>query len=375
MFHELQTLFSKVDGDGDKETSKSAAAIFVLLVFAVCFAAWHWLAVRPSRLLSGQKGMAPSCPNPNCIRCQRYRQVQSNARSRMPWVVRGIRQSYPNVSLDRICDSIQHPQRHITRTQNPTVLMVRDLVSQEVVTDMHKRSIGPYISDFPLDEILSEVARLDQGLWNRNDTSAGTWEVLPLLNQGQWNETIACQCPHLLETVKGMHNLLDRSLFGNAMVSKIYEGSIIEPHCGPTNVRHRLQYAMYVANQSVIMDDTTGPKSVSQQPYLQVGKHGVRLSWRKPGDWFVFDDSFVHSVHYNNRSDHMMPSSDSTTNSMARVQSFRMVLIVDLWHPDLSPGERTVLQNMYPPSFQRRHPQRHHAAPHPVEDSKLKKED
>ena len=47
---------------------------------------------------------------------------------------------------------------------------------------------------------------------------------------------------------------------------------------------------------------------------------------------FVFDDSLAHSAEY--------PHGDD--------QSVRVVLVVDLWHKDLTKKERELIQNLYP---------------------------
>ena len=49
----------------------------------------------------------------------------------------------------------------------------------------------------------------------------------------------------------------------------------------------------------------------------------------------MFDDSFVHSVEY--------PACDEEEDRC------RIVLIVDLWHPELTQAERQILCHMYPP--------------------------
>jgi len=57
-----------------------------------------------------------------------------------------------------------------------------------------------------------------------------------------------------------------------------------------------------------------------------------QVTWRE-GDVFVFDDSLTHAVDY--------PEKLSSTKP-------RVVLIVDLWHPDLTDTERKVILGLYP---------------------------
>jgi Aspartyl/Asparaginyl beta-hydroxylase len=299
-----------------------------------------------------------SCANPDCIRCRRYRHVQQSAIKRLPWVIRQVHAEFAGSSgqsmessMDRIIDSIRHPQQFCTTYQAPTVLMVRDLPSKEVVTEFHNQENPLWGQGLPfVDVLLEEISRLPADLWKSNDTptsksssSGGTWKVLALLNQGTWDRTVQDHCPLLDRFVRGLPNLLEGCLFGNAMISTIYAGTSIEPHCGPTNVRHRLQYTLKVP-----------PVSRREHgPVLRVGgscsrgrgRGGMSLTWRKPGEFFIFDDSMVHSVHY---SDH---EHDETQLSSER--PCRMVLIVDLWHPHLTLQERALLRYMYPPYFKK----------------------
>jgi len=344
----------------------AVAAVAMLVLFYLLGIGWRNKSLSSSLSSASAPLRVSSCPNPNCIRCQRYRQIQSNAKRRMPWVVRQVRQQQQQqqqdqdlpsqqLSLDRICDSIQHPQKYCTALQAPTVLMVRDLTSQEVVTDVHhfaadlsslsykrerKADDKETLLVLPVDIIIQELSQESlKNMWTRNDSPTGTWEVLPVLNQGEWNQHMAELCPQLIQTVKHIPNLLDNCLFGNVMVSKIFPGTDIEPHCGPTNVRHRLQYTLQVPPRPV-----ASTRQQQQQPYfLRVGRN-KKLSWSEAGSYFVFDDSFVHSVRYQGE--------DDDKNSTEHVKmSSRMVLIVDLWNPDLTLDEQSLIRYMYPPFF------------------------
>ena len=50
------------------------------------------------------------------------------------------------------------------------------------------------------------------------------------------------------------------------------------------------------------------------------------------GQCLMFDDSFLHSVHYNTQ--------DPPTQA-------RTVLIIDIWHPQLTPKERAAITAVY----------------------------
>ncbi len=97
-------------------------------------------------------------------------------------------------------------------------------------------------------------------------------------------------------------------LAGVAYFSRLDPGARVAPHRGPTNTRLR-------CHPGIEVPDGCG---------LRVG--GVAGAWES-GRCIVFDDGFVHEVW----------------NLGARR---RTVLIVDIWHPDLSDDEVALLQWM-----------------------------
>jgi hypothetical protein len=129
---------------------------------------------------------------------------------------------------------------------------------------------------------------------------------------------------------------MDNCLFGNVIISRIYPGTVIEPHCGPTNVRHRLQFVLEMPSGTMPPAVSEACKTVNNKNdslSLWIG-HSTKVSWAGLNDVFVFDDSFLHSVQFSKSND-----------GCAR----RTVLIVDLWHPNLQEMERTMLEHLYPP--------------------------
>lgn len=289
-----------------------------------------WLKLWPPQAVLEEARMADfsGCPNPNCARCRRYRQVQKTAKSRFPWVVKEVQQRYPEEKFDRVKASIQNPTEASNKLQRPTVLMLSDLPSQEIVTGSHAESCEEFENSQILSSILNEIQSIPDSQWSINDSPQGSWKVLPFLNQGTWVFDVCKRCPETFQLIERLPDLLDGCLFGNAMISMISPGTVIEPHCGPTNIRHRLQYALRIPEHRHSMS-------------LRVGN--TSLQWNRRGDLFVFDDSFVHSVTFPLQSGaHYLTKATTATS--------RIVLIVDLWHPDLSLSERRLIQNLYPPS-------------------------
>ena len=91
--------------------------------------------------------------------------------------------------------------------------------------------------------------------------------------------------------------------------STLSGGASIEPHCGPMNLRLRVHVPLRVP------DGECG---------LMVG--GEAMDWS--GDAIVFDDSYEHSAW--NRTD-----------------SERVVLLFDVWHPELERDEVRAVEEMF----------------------------
>lgn len=92
---------------------------------------------------------------------------------------------------------------------------------------------------------------------------------------------------------------------GQTKFSIMEGGTHVWPHCGPTNCRLR-------AHLGLIVPD--GP---------EIRVASIKKKW-KEGKVFIFDDSFEHEVWHNGT-------------------SLRLVLIVDVWHPELTLKEKLSL--------------------------------
>lgn len=305
-------------------------ATFLVVVLTTSYYYYFWIErvksfPRNKKLLLNNKKTASdyACPNPNCIRCQKYRQVQKSAKMKLSWIAKEIKEQYPNESLDRVEKSVSFPTNNSNnKWQGPSVLMVHDLPSKEVVTEWHMETSRCFQNSKVLPMILKELINYndDSSLWCTNDSPKGSWKVLYFMNQGSWVFDVCKRYPKIFEFVQSLPNILDECLFGNIMISTIHPNTVIEPHCGPTNIRHRLQYALQIPKEQV-------NKKGQNSSFLSVGeKH---LCWEKEGHLFVFDDSYLHSVTHHG--------------------SARTVLIIDVWHPNLTLAERQLIQSLYPP--------------------------
>ena len=126
----------------------------------------------------------------------------------------------------------------------------------------------------------------------------GKWEQLVLYENGQM---VARACELFPVTSGVISAISEATNLGMTSISVVYPGTHIIPHCGPTNARLRVHLGI----------------QVPEGAHLEVG--GEKLHWRE-GECIVFDDSFEHQVWH-------------------RGESPRIVLILDVWHPELDPED------------------------------------
>ena len=136
---------------------------------------------------------------------------------------------------------------------------------------------------------------------------SGRWRVLFLYERERKNEENCSRCPQTLAVIEANRTVL--SLGGLAYFSTLAPGARVAPHTGPTNMRLRCHLGIDV------------PEGCG----LRVG--GTTHTWQE-GRCVVFDDSFTHEVW--NRSNRE-----------------RVVLVVDLWHPDLTDDEVSLLNGLH----------------------------
>lgn len=89
-------------------------------------------------------------------------------------------------------------------------------------------------------------------------------------------------------------------------ISVIKAGSRIWPHCGPTNFILDAQLGLVIPSEARI----------------RVGKE--TRGW-KTGRFIIFDESFEHEIWFDG----------------AVSKNYRIVLSIDLWHPEVSVSSRT----------------------------------
>jgi aspartate beta-hydroxylase len=159
--------------------------------------------------------------------------------------------------------------------------------------------------------IRRELLDLDPERFRRESESirrSGDWEVVFLYERGRPNREVLAACPMTARTVESPETL--RTPAGLIYLSRMRPGTHIAPHHGPTNLRVRCHLGVQVPNGDCA---------------IRVG--GETRGWQK-GRCLVFDDRFEHEAWNHTGED-------------------RIVLIVDLWHPALSPTEVSLLSGLH----------------------------
>ena len=161
---------------------------------------------------------------------------------------------------------------------------------------------------------------------NLRDT--GEWAQFELYRQGQKSERNCKKAPITCKLVSSIPQVASNRR-GQVKFSVMASGTHVHAHSGPTNCRLRVHLGLKIP-----IDEQKG-----EQPGSSVSSRGKTfaedatklrvadryLKWGD-GEIFIFDDSFDHEVwHYN------------------RQQESRVVLILDLWHPDLNAYQRQTL--------------------------------
>lgn len=174
-------------------------------------------------------------------------------------------------------------------------------------------------SEFPLaryleshcDAIRDEILGLESSQFHRESERikrSGDWDVAFLYERGRRHDAMCDACP---VTTRGIESYpAMRTVAGLIYASRMRGGTHIRAHRGPTNLRVRCHLGIKVPDGDCairVADETR--------------------QWRE-GRCLVFDDHFEHEAWNHTEED-------------------RIVLIVDMWHPGLSPTEVRLLEGLH----------------------------
>ena len=155
-----------------------------------------------------------------------------------------------------------------------------------------RAELVPYI-DYPDEIPLRQWATLNR---------SRDWTAIHLVRNGARVEANARHCPTVMDLLGGLDQPKVAGRSPNAMFSLLAPGAHIPPHNGVANTRLVCHLPLIVPSNC----------------WFRVGAE--RRDWRVGQAW-VFDDTIEHEAR--NESD-----------------ALRVILIVDTWHPGLSPAER-----------------------------------
>ena len=266
------------------------------------------------------------CSSPDCVRCSLDRHVERSkisdasrfSQKLMDFEsLRGTREG-----LERLYKSVQYGKTHDRRNaqlspQKPSVFFLPGLPCQRwydsIYSDQLKHLVTPVNFDFIRTEFQNAILNFDEG-WFTNSTSQGVWLVFPLYNQGKKVEENCSHCPKTTEIVESIPTFVRNCSFGNALFSVVHAETYITPHYGTTNCRIRCHL----------------PLTIPEECSLCVG--GEERKW-KERELLLFDDSFLHETWHRGR------------------HGDRAVLVLDLWHPDLTKIEKEALEFAFSPPW------------------------
>ncbi|GKY98012.1 hypothetical protein MPSEU_000759300 [Mayamaea pseudoterrestris] len=157
----------------------------------------------------------------------------------------------------------------------------------------------------------------------------GTWDWHSYMTKGKLRGDFATHFSttfNILQTLRDEGLLFEKTPFGYSFFSTLHANSSISAHYAPMNFRVRLHLPLIVpaapskANTSAKSKDTNYPACG-----IRVG-NTVR-EWI-PGQALVLDDAFEHQVWNDTDQE-------------------RVLLLVDLWHPDVSMQERQEIVQLF----------------------------
>ncbi|XP_051699727.2 aspartyl/asparaginyl beta-hydroxylase isoform X5 [Oryctolagus cuniculus] len=147
-----------------------------------------------------------------------------------------------------------------------------------------------------------------QGLFlpeDENLREKGDWSQFTLWQQGRKNEN-ACKGAPKTCTLLEKFPETTGCRRGQIKYSIMHPGTHVWPHTGPTNCRLRMHLGLVIPKEGCKIRCANETKT-----------------WEE-GKVFIFDDSFEHEVWQD-------------------ASSFRLIFIVDVWHPELTPHQRRSL--------------------------------
>lgn len=183
-------------------------------------------------------------------------------------------------------------------------------------------------------KLLNDYSLID----NEKGLHKGMWNWYSYVTKGKENDAFKQNFPKTHNILMGLDDLMRDVPFAYTFFSSLDHNSEIDPHYGPCNIRVRLHLGIDIPNNEednskdfvkvgneVIEGVVDYSKNTRSKCRFDIGEYSY--NW-KNGRSFVFDDTYIHSV----------------CNISGKT---RVILLVDLWHPELQPLERKAIVDMF----------------------------
>ena len=256
------------------------------------------------------------CSSPECLRCSHNATTAEILSKKLEKFAlergdeTGLERLYKGIEYYKAKESKTYP----SSAQKPTVFYLEGLASKPW-HHCYTKELRSLLSSVNFELIKSELEQIlfktSEG-WFRNKTPKGEWSVYHLFNQGEKVKKNCNMCPKTVDIIESAEPLIKGCSFGNALFSIIQPGTHITAHYGPTNCRIRCHLPLFVPDGCTL------------------SVNGEEKKW-KEGDVLLFDDSFLHEAWHKG------------------TDGERVVLMLDLWHPELTVVEREALAFVFPP--------------------------
>jgi aspartyl/asparaginyl beta-hydroxylase (cupin superfamily) len=181
-------------------------------------------------------------------------------------------------------------------------LATLEAATPDILADLHRVMAAERAELVPYIQYPDDVPLRQWKVLNRSRD----WTAIHLVRNGERVDANARHCPSVMALLDRLDQPRVGARMPNAMFSLLAPGAHIPPHHGVANIR-------LVCHLGLIIPPGC---------WFRVGDE--RREWREGQAW-VFDDTIEHEAA--NPSD-----------------SLRVVLIVDTWHPGLSPAEREAVR-------------------------------
>ena len=152
---------------------------------------------------------------------------------------------------------------------------------------------------------------------------SGTWDWHSYILNGSIQPNFEKSCPKTTAIIQELESALFlNNPFGFSFFSTLHEKSYIKPHHGPMNLRLRIHLPLIVPSD-------VKPDAFSAKPQTKCGiRVGNQIRSWEEGKAIVLDDSYEHEV-------------------WNETKEMRVILLLDVWHPDVTLEERNRIGNMF----------------------------